>query len=207
MNEGARRALTKKGLQTHDKVVKAGVDCIAEIGFHSASTNKIALRAGVTWGTLQHQFGDKNTLLEAIIEYSFDEQLETLRQATSPEQALQERISAMVNAFWTNQNSPASLALIDIIRSVLSDPGSRSRFLPKLNQLRDIYDQYWLDLFGNLGMSEELFEGTKQLTIGAIRGLALDADVRSSDKAIHTAKILLAQTLFNLMSGALHDTN
>lgn len=202
MGDGNKRSLTKKGLQTHAKVVNAGIECIASLGFHNASTNKIAQHAGVTWGTLQHQFGDKATLLEAILEYGFDQQLETLRRSAKRSQPLKQRIDGMLLGFWENQNSPSSIALNEIVASVLSDPEYHERFLPKLESLRDIYNDYWSDLFGDIGMSEDLFDATQQLTIGTMRGLALEEKIRSSGTAIEGAKALLSETLLRYMTNS-----
>jgi len=201
MSEIAKRCLTRKGIQTHDRVVQAGIECIAELGFHAASTNKIAARAGVTWGTLQHQFGDKVTLLESILEAAYRDQAAAIFGATSPETPLRQRISVLLDAFWKEQSSPASIALADIIRSVLADPEYRERFLPQLVRLRDSYNKQWNVLFGDVQLSKEMFEATKQLAFAAIRGLALEIQVRSSDRSILAAKALLANMLFDMLTG------
>jgi AcrR family transcriptional regulator len=202
MSELAKRCLTRKGIQTHDRVVQAGIECIAELGFHAASTNKIAARAGVTWGTLQHQFGDKVTLLEAILEAAYVSQAAAIFGSTTPEAPLKARISVLLDAFWQEQTSPASTALADIIRSVVADPEYRDRFLPQLQRLRDSYNKQWNVLFADVALSKEMFEATKQLAFAAIRGLALEIRVRSSDRSILAAKALLASMLFDLLSGA-----
>lgn len=201
MTELAKRCLTRKGIQTHDRVVQAGIECIAELGFHAASTNKIAARAGVTWGTLQHQFGDKVTLLESILEAAYVNQAAAIFDATTPDTPLRQRIAVLLNAFWQEQSSPASIALTDIIRSVLADPEYRDRFLPQLQRLRDSYDKQWNVMFADVKLSREMFEATKQLAFAAIRGLALDIRVRTSDRSIIAAKELLASMLFDLLSG------
>jgi len=202
MSELAKRCLTRKGIQTHDRVVQAGIECIAELGFHAASTNKIAARAGVTWGTLQHQFGDKVTLLEAIMEAAYISQAAAIFGSTTPDAPLKARITALLDAFWQEQTSPASIALADIIRSVVADPEYRDRFLPQLQRLRDSYNKQWNVLFADVTLSKEMFEATKQLAFAAIRGLALEIRVRSSDRSILAAKALLASMLFDLLSGA-----
>jgi len=201
MSEIAKRCLTRKGIQTHDRVVQAGIECIAELGFHAASTNKIAARAGVTWGTLQHQFGDKVTLLESILEAAYVDQAAAIFGATSPETPLRPRISALLDAFWREQSSPASIALADIIRSVLADPEYRTRFLPQLTRLRDSYNKHWNVMFADVQLPKEVFEATKQLAFAAIRGLALEIQVRSSDRSILAAKALLANMLFDMLAG------
>lgn len=208
MTELAKRCLTRKGIQTHERVVLAGIDCIAELGFHAASTNKIAARAGVTWGTLQHQFGDKVTLLEAILEAAYKDQAAAIFGATTPDTPLRQRITALLNGFWQEQASPASIALTDIIRSVLADPEYRNRFLPQLQRLRDSYDKQWNVMFADVKLPKEKFEATKQLAFAAIRGLALDIRVRTSDRSILAAKELLVTMLFDLLSDAtLVDAN
>jgi len=201
MSEIAKRCLTRKGIQTHDRVVQAGIECIAELGFHAASTNKIAARAGVTWGTLQHQFGDKVTLLESILEAAYRDQAAAIFGATTPDTPLRQRITVLLDAFWKEQSSPASIALADIIRSVLADPEYRERFLPQLIRLRDSYNKQWNVLFADVQLSKEMFEATKQLAFAAIRGLALEIQVRSSDRSILAAKSLLANMLFDMLTG------
>jgi len=202
MSEIAKRCLTRKGIQTHDRVVQAGIECIAELGFHAASTNKIAARAGVTWGTLQHQFGDKVTLLESILEAACINQSAAIFGSTSPETPLRQRITALLDAFWCEQTSPASIALADIVRSVMADPEYRERFLPQLTRLRDSYNKQWNVLFADVQLSKEMFEATKQLAFAAIRGLALEVQVRTSDRHILAAKALLANMLFDMLTGA-----
>lgn len=206
MSELAKRCLTRKGIQTHDRVVQAGIECIAELGFHAASTNKIAARAGVTWGTLQHQFGDKVTLLEAILDAAYKNQVAAIFGATTADTPLRQRITAVIDAFWHEQNSPASIALTDIIRSVMADPEYRERFMPQLQRLRDSYNKQWNLLFADVNLSKEMFEATKQLAFATIRGLALDIRVRTSDRGILAAKQLLSSMLFDLLSGAV-DVN
>jgi len=202
MSELAKRSLTRKGIQTHDRVVQAGIECIAELGFHAASTNKIAARAGVTWGTLQHQFGDKITLLEAIMEAAYKTRMDSIFGATSVDTPLPERISQLINAFWTEQNSAATIALGDIVRSVSADPEYRDRFLPILLRMRDAYDRMWNQLFVDVSLPRETFEATKQLALASIRGLSMDIRVRSSDRSIIAAKDLLIQMLVDLMCDA-----
>ena len=63
---------------TRQKVIEAAIDCIYRDGFHAAHTNRIAEEAGVSWGVLQYHFGDKDGLLQAVIDYIFDDFTATL---------------------------------------------------------------------------------------------------------------------------------
>lgn len=48
------------------------VDSIAEVGFQRTSGAEITRRAGVSWGAVQHHFGDENGILIAVLEDSFN---------------------------------------------------------------------------------------------------------------------------------------
>ena len=57
---------------TRARVVDAAVACILDEGFYRASSNKIAERAGVTWGVIQYHFGTRAALLLAVHERALD---------------------------------------------------------------------------------------------------------------------------------------
>lgn len=184
---------TRRGSDTHSKVINAGIRCISENGFHSASTNKIAKEADVTWGVLQHQFGDKARLLEAILEYCFEQQMGKISLSTSISQPLDARIDALLEAIWENQQTDSALVLWEILYGVRRDPELSERFQPTLQKLRDLYDQQWQLLFSDIAISPELMAAVKELTFGALRGLSYELSIRSSASAINRAKELLKQ--------------
>ena len=66
-----RRSQTERTAETHARVTAAVIASIAEVGFKRATGVEITRRAGVTWGAVQHQFGNKDGILVAIVEDSF----------------------------------------------------------------------------------------------------------------------------------------
>ena len=46
-----------KSQATRNRVISAVIGIIKEQGFAAASSTRIARRAGVTWGAVQHHFG------------------------------------------------------------------------------------------------------------------------------------------------------
>lgn len=59
-------------LKLHCKVLALLIDetvrCVCEEGFSAASARHIIERAGLSWGVIQHHFGDRDGLLTAVIE-------------------------------------------------------------------------------------------------------------------------------------------
>ena len=196
---------TKRGADTYQKVINAGISAIANHGFHNASTNKIAKSAGVTWGTLQHQFGDKARLLEAILEFCINDLISELNDSTSSSTPIEQRVDSLIEAIWHNQRTERSRAMQEILISVQTDDELRQRFSPTMEKLRDLYNAQWQQLFSDFDMSDDVREAIKQLTYSTLRGLASDLSLRSSDKAIQGAKAILKQTVTQLFKHKLYD--
>ncbi|MCW2767742.1 MAG: regulatory protein TetR [Nocardioides sp.] len=109
--------LNRRGLETRRHLLKVALRCLADGGVDAVSANLVAREAGVTWGTVQHQFGDVDGLWAAVIDL-----IATNRGALGtrvPRHSdLAERVDAVVDMLWTALNSPASRAIYNL-RSAL----------------------------------------------------------------------------------------
>ncbi len=95
----ATRAQPRSDL-TRARVMDATVACIVEEGFHASNLTRIADTAGMTTGAIQHQFGDKATLLADVVERGFDRMVERLTRLPGGAHSVAERVSALVRALW-----------------------------------------------------------------------------------------------------------
>ena len=59
------------GRATWESLLQAAVDCIAELGCVASTTTRIAKRAGVSRGSLQHHFRSRDDLLLSVAERVF----------------------------------------------------------------------------------------------------------------------------------------
>ncbi|WP_300645403.1 TetR/AcrR family transcriptional regulator [Nocardioides sp.] len=103
-----------RGRRTREKVVAAAVACVAEEGFAAAHTNRIAERAGVTWGVLQYHFGDKDGLLDAVLERGMESVERAFAGLAIEGEDVHERVAAVVDAGWRVFTSPLALAADEI---------------------------------------------------------------------------------------------
>src|SRR5689334_21255938 len=102
-----------RGDRTRDMLIDETVRCIREEGFSAASARHIIERAGVTWGVIQHHFGDRDGLLTAVIDSAVDElaaALEELATRNPPLDTL-----AMVQGTWAAFATPKAMAGIEIL--------------------------------------------------------------------------------------------
>lgn len=114
----------QKARDTRDAIVNAVIGLIKEGGFGNASSSRIAERAGITWGAVQHHFGSKEDILDAILavlQQRFSQLMETpaLRQGT-----LDERVDAFVERLWKHYQTDMFIVAVEIL---LASRGFESR--------------------------------------------------------------------------------
>ncbi|MCX5042325.1 TetR/AcrR family transcriptional regulator [Aldersonia sp. NBC_00410] len=89
------------------------VRCIREEGFSAASARHIIERAGVSWGVIQHHFGDRDGLLLAVIEDAVDRLVGSLEALSDP--AHEMNTDELVRATWEAFANPKAMAGLEIL--------------------------------------------------------------------------------------------
>jgi AcrR family transcriptional regulator len=108
---------------TRDRVIKAAVECIIELGFYrGSSTNEIARKAGVTWGVIQWYFGNREGLMLAVLEDGANHMVETVKDAHIEGQTVAERMSHLIDLFLEHYARPAYLASLQVMLNMDHDP-------------------------------------------------------------------------------------
>ncbi len=113
-----RRPITgrqERGDRTRDLLIDETVACIREEGFSAASARHIIERAGVSWGVIQHHFGDRDGLLTAVIEDAVDRLIASLEVLSDPAAATD--TDDLVRATWEAFANPKAMAGLEILIS------------------------------------------------------------------------------------------
>jgi AcrR family transcriptional regulator len=110
-------------VDTRDRVIGAAVECIIELGFYrGSSTNEIARRAGVTWGVIQHYFGNREGLMLAVLQDGARHMVETVVQARIDGATVEERMAQLVDVFSEHYGRPEYLAGLQVLLNMDHDP-------------------------------------------------------------------------------------
>ncbi len=109
------RGARQRGDDTRARVIREAAACVIEEGFVKASANRIAQRAGVTWGVIQYHFGDRAGLFSAVVFAGTEQARACLEQATIPERPVRARVAAVVDAGWQAYGSPLGRASFEIL--------------------------------------------------------------------------------------------
>ena len=109
-----RRSQAERTAETRRRVMDAVIESIADIGYRRTTGTEIARRAGVSWGAIQHHFGDKNGVLAAAIDDTFSQLVQVLGAPDERSKDLDERVSQFVDRAWQHFSSSHYRTAFDI---------------------------------------------------------------------------------------------
>ncbi len=168
-----RRTQAERSALTRETVIQATVDCIVEEGINNATAARIAERSGVTWGAIVHQFGDKDSLLLAVVERSFENLSRSLHASLGEgSKTPRERVSLLVDETWRRLDAPSFRAFLEIVLNsrIATDRTLKTRQEDIVVTLtRDI----WSDLFGKFEVEPAVIDTARKLTFATLLGMAI----------------------------------
>lgn len=136
----------------------------------------MARSAGVSWGTLKHQFGDLDGLWAAVLI-----ELTERSGANSPDNwpvfsgPVRERVRAMVDAIWTILGTPEGRAVETLRAGLPHDRDDRLALFPRTSAAMAGYEDAWLRAFeyslADLPLDPAKVRRTRCLIPPAIRGI------------------------------------
>ncbi len=165
---------------TRARVIDAAISCILDEGFYRASSNKIARRAGVTWGVIQYHFGTREALLLAVHEHGLDELARCLSDAVITGETIDERLGSFVDALWAYYRRPEFLAYMQVMLNLSHDPTTAESTLEAMQSVQAIVLERMPSLVREvLGdeVTAEQVEQTGRFVYNVVRGLALDQEL------------------------------
>jgi AcrR family transcriptional regulator len=135
------------GETTRARVIQAVTECILEKGYYQASSNDIARRAGVTWGTIQYQFESREGLLLEVLNAAWNELREQIRSAHISGDTLEDRLESLLEVLATHYSRPEHLAHLQILLDLNQDPRSSATAKEAVAFHGAELNRLWLPLF------------------------------------------------------------
>lgn len=170
----SRRQEDRSGA-TRARILDAAMACVAEEGFARTGLARIAARAGVSVGAIQHQYGGKEAVLLAVVERGFDELLAEVARLTSARGDLAERVATLVRALWARYEQPPARAALEILLQMRGESGFVERALPYVGGIRGAIDRMWMGHFRALPASRSQHVRAQRLLFTTLNGLTLEA--------------------------------
>ncbi len=200
----ARRSHAERTAETRARILAATIDCIAERGFQRTTASEITRRAGVTWGAVQHHFGDKDGILMAVLEDSF--RRFELRLADVPREGigLAERASLFVARAWqhfaSREYASTFEILLDHLRRTDLHPAREPSWQTRMFRA---FDAVWRRLFHDAPLSPARHRLLQHYTVSVLVGLAASLLLAGPRARLPEGELaLLEATLVRELTGA-----
>lgn len=170
--------LNRRGLESRRHILEVAIRCLAEGGPEAANVNLIAREAGVTWGTIQHHFGDNDGVWAALLERAHQESREAFPRRSAVSASLRPRVAAVVNAIWAAYDQPTVQAVMNLRLALPRDHHALAEAFPATAEILQAWDEGWTarwdTLFRDLVTSNTKLRRLRSLLPAALHGLYLN---------------------------------
>lgn len=193
-----RRTQQERTEETRAKLIQATIACASELGYSGTTLTEVTRRAGVSIGGAQHHFRAKTDLIFATVNHVFTEMHTFLRDIEDSSASVEERIDALLEAYWAWFGSPTYLAVWELVLGARRDPELfdmiRERIAVGVGEVAAM----WRESFADSPIDDAALNDLVQLTLDTMRGMALRSVVRPDDVE-HDRRILdLLRTMLRL---------
>jgi len=179
----------------------AVVESIAEVGLARTTAPEIARRAGVTWGAVQHHFGDKDGMLVSVLDDSFRRFAEGLEGIPLEGTSLEKRAGLFIDRAWEHFGSAHYRSTYEILIHYLGREDARAKRDWRERMSGD-WERIWRHLFADARLSRRRHYVLQQHTIAVLSGLASTLMLEVGEPALRPAVLeLLKETLARELSG------
>ena len=196
---------------TRRRLLDAAIACIVDDGFYRASSNRIAQRAGVTWGVIQHHFGTREKLLLEVVREGIDELVTTFEQAEVKGETPAERLESLADVVWSHYCRPEFLANVQIVMNLTRDPRTAAATVEALDNMSRRMEASWQRLVDQVLPPPDQPPGFGKALFFILRGVAVGEELLDSmiaGKAANppTRRTAERQVLLDALSASLPDT-
>jgi AcrR family transcriptional regulator len=168
------RTASGRSEATRRRVVDAAVACIAAEGFQASNLSRIARYAGMTTGAIQHQFGDKSTLLAEVVERGYEQMVDRIARMPGGEEPLAARVSRLIAALWSGYDAASTRAGLEILFAMRGDAAFHARSIAFLAAMHQRVDRLWMGTFWDAPCARAGHIEAQRTVFATLNGLALE---------------------------------
>jgi AcrR family transcriptional regulator len=165
---------------TRRRVLDAAIECIVDEGFYRASSNRIARRAGVTWGVIQHHFGTREKLMLEVVREGVEQLVATFEEAEIEGATAAARLESLADVVWSHYCRPEFLAHVQIVMNLTRDPATASATADSIDALSLRMESSWQRLVDQVLAPAYQPPGYGMALFFILRGVAVGEELLDS---------------------------
>ena len=188
-----RRTQEQRRAETRSALIEATVGLLAEGGYANTTTTRIARRAGVSLGAMQHHFGSKDELLMETFDQLMLELTTQMSMDPGKDEALESRVETIVARLWDVYCSPRYVAVWELFLGTRAEPHLREEAVAQRSRSLRIFADLWWSFFKDDVASEQVVVDVMHTTLAMLRGFAFYS-VFEKDEAFFARQRTLIRT-------------
>ena len=170
----ASMPVQQRAWETRTRILDGAVEALVELGYAGASTSAVLARAGVSRGSLLHQFRSKDELLVAAVQHLAEARtraLATTPPPRTPDGALD--VDRAVETLWATLRGPLFTATVELWVAARTNPALRDVLRPEEHRLGALIRESFGAVFGPDHAATPRFRSLCSLLWSSMRGVAL----------------------------------
>lgn len=173
--DGRARRLTRRGVDAREKILDATIKCIVRAGFTATTIEHVMVEAGLSRGSVLHQFPNRIALMAATAERAMRRVMDSAGVMAAAIDDPFERLSDYARISWEAHSQPEGLALTDILLAARWDSELIAGLQPVASQVeQEIHDEF-IKLASEAGFDDaEALVPHGWLLIASVRGLIIE---------------------------------
>lgn len=182
------RKLTRRGIDARDRIVRAMIACVVRAGFEATTVEHVMAEAGLSRGSLLHQFPTRLELTVATAEHAMRTVMADANQRVGKIKSPIDRLVQYPTVMWETQSSDCGLALTDILLAARWDKNLAEALRPVTSKIELQVSEELLQLAQNAGLPDPAaFVPHGWLLLASTRGLIIEYRLDPSRSMILTA--------------------
>ena len=179
--------LNRRGRENRQAILATAIQCLAAGGPDAMSANRIAKEAGVTWGTIQHQFGDSDGVWSAVMGLVAVELTRNPTGLSARHRSLATRVATTVEWLRVALDRPSARAVQTIRMGLPHDPAQLAREFPKTAASLEAVDAAWSvmieEMLNDVVASRSKIHRVQQLLPAAMHGIQMQSELSTLSDA------------------------
>jgi AcrR family transcriptional regulator len=168
-----RRTQAERRARTRQALLAATIETLVDAGYAGVTTRRVAERASVSIGALQHHFKTKSELVAAAIEHLNAELArELVERAPTASRSERELAETLLDALWELHKGPLMAAVAELAVAARTDLELRDRLAPVQRGAIAASSSVAAHLFPRAAAQPALM-AVIDTALGTLRGLAL----------------------------------
>ncbi|WP_163750157.1 TetR/AcrR family transcriptional regulator [Mycolicibacterium helvum] len=180
--DSARRTSNRRGMATREAMLNAAVEALATGDPAAVSANRIAKQIGVTWGTVQYQFGDADGFWAAVLHHTAQRRASLFGSAGGGA-PLRSRVAGIIDTLYKGLDAPDSRAIENLRAALPRNPDDLDRLYPATAAELRSWGQSWNETcqkaFADLHVNPRRVHHVAAFIPGAMRGLVSEKQLGS----------------------------